>query len=343
MEKYTRWRDAGTGIAPFLPVAVPESLAAMLPLRILLFLVRFPVLSVLLLIHIILVDFILGNTLSYLYDQAYLTVRRQSARTILFCAGFHSIPISWDERKWPNMRGGDVIITNRSSPLDHLLLLALVPGVLFTRSAGDGVYGLRSLGAGMVDAFRLETRVEQGYSLDQLRALYQVVPIPSFQHQSHDSISNKNKKSSISISNSNSNNRKADDKENKENKENKKTKKKERERQRAIVVFPECTTSNNRGLLKFTDAYVLQSGPAFVISIKYANPAYLATPLPGFTASLAFTWALCSRLHHGVRIRGSSHVVTGSASEEALAKLGRLAQTALGLADKSAFLQAFIT
>jgi hypothetical protein len=60
---------------------------------------------------------------------------------------------------------------------------------------------------------------------------------------------------------------------------------------RPIVVFPECTTSNGRGLLKFADAFVGTSIPVrdyqvFIMCIRQvSSPSYLTaiTCKPGMT------------------------------------------------------------
>ncbi|KAI5849095.1 hypothetical protein BZA05DRAFT_446168 [Tricharina praecox] len=71
---------------------------------------------------------------------------------------------------------------------------------------------------------------------------------------------------------------------------------------RTILVFPEATPTNGRGILRFTPA--LASAPRkvkiFPISLKY-TPADITTPVPG--AYQKFVWSLLSRPTHCIRVR----------------------------------------
>ena len=71
---------------------------------------------------------------------------------------------------------------------------------------------------------------------------------------------------------------------------------------RAIVVFPECTTTNGRGILPYSPS-LLTSPPRtkiFPISLRY-TPADITTPLPG--TYLTFLWDLLSKPTHCIRVR----------------------------------------
>ena len=104
---------------------------------------------------------------------------------------------------------------------------------------------------------------------------------------------------------------------------------------RVIVVFPECTTTNGRGILKFAPS-LLTAAPKtkiFPISLRY-TAADITTPVPG--SYLLFLWNLLSKPTHCIRVRiaeyvhndgaangtelwpGKSHLgsVAGSASDE---------------------------
>lgn len=106
-------------------------------------------------------------------------------------------------------------------------------------------------------------------------------------------------------------------------------------RDRVILVFPECTTSNNRGLLAFCPLMVDE---AYVMSIKYNNPPHLSTPVPGKYWN--FIWSLGSVMSHGCRLKGSSKKVEFEFAE-ALAKFARIPKTSLGIDDKIEFLRAW--
>lgn len=104
---------------------------------------------------------------------------------------------------------------------------------------------------------------------------------------------------------------------------------------RVIVVFPECTTSNNRGLLAFCP---LMLDRAFVMSIKYNNPAYLSTPIP--KTYWSFLWALASLLSHSCRLKGSSQQLELDFAG-AIARFARVPKTNLGIDQKEEFLEAW--
>ncbi len=71
---------------------------------------------------------------------------------------------------------------------------------------------------------------------------------------------------------------------------------------RVVVVFPECTTTNGRGILPFSPS-LLTAPPGtkiFPISLRYTPPD-VTTPVPG--QYLSFIWNLLSRPTHCIRVR----------------------------------------
>ena len=201
------------------------------------------------------------------------------ARSILFVAGYTDVPISTDGRKVTKPTGGDVVVANRSSPIDVLLLLWVYPTALFTTSDRAGLVAERSTLGAIADAFLLENRPGRaGTTLAVLR---------------------------------------------------------KRHRNRVIVVFPEGTASNNRGVLAFGQVAI---GEAFVTAIKYNNPPTVTTAVPGSYG--AFVWALTSVPLHGCRIRGSAHRVTADHAD-LLAKYARIPKTSLGVQEKASFVEAW--
>jgi len=72
--------------------------------------------------------------------------------------------------------------------------------------------------------------------------------------------------------------------------------------QRVIVVFPECTTTNGRGILPLSPS--LLSAPAttkiFPVNLRYTPPD-ITTPVPGLYWS--FLWNLLSQQTHCIRVR----------------------------------------
>lgn len=71
---------------------------------------------------------------------------------------------------------------------------------------------------------------------------------------------------------------------------------------RVVVVFPECTTSNGRGILPFSPS-LLTAPPwtkVFPFSLRYTN-ADITTPLPG--RYFTFLWNLCGTFAHAINVR----------------------------------------
>ena len=142
----------------------------------------------------------------------------------------------------------------------------------------------------------------------------------------------------------------------------------------AIVVFPECTTTNGRGILPFSPSLLTAPPTAkiFPISLRYTAPD-ITTPIPG--TYLSFFWNLLSKPTHCIRVRiaesvynqrvnqddvshddraSSSDTLLGSeegenmnASEKrvlervanALTRLGRVKRVGLGVKDKEGFVK----
>src|SRR4051794_20027489 len=71
---------------------------------------------------------------------------------------------------------------------------------------------------------------------------------------------------------------------------------------RVIVVFPECTTTNGRGILPFSPS--LLSAPAgakiFPVSLRY-TPGDVTTAAPGL--HWTFLWNILSKPTHCIRVR----------------------------------------
>ncbi|ORY71008.1 uncharacterized protein BCR38DRAFT_330026 [Pseudomassariella vexata] len=146
---------------------------------------------------------------------------------------------------------------------------------------------------------------------------------------------------------------------------------------RAVVVFPECTTTNGKGVMPLSPS--LLASPSdnniFPVSIRY-TPNDITTPIPG--AWTTFLWNLLSRPTNCIRVRiaepvqnkpnepngvnhqpgESSSSSSSAASEdgetptreeqrildkigEALARLARNKRVGLTLRDKAAFVEAW--
>lgn len=137
---------------------------------------------------------------------------------------------------------------------------------------------------------------------------------------------------------------------------------------RPIAVFPECTTTNGRGILPLSPSIVADL-PArtkiFPISVRY-TPADITTPVPA--SYCTFLWNLLSRPTHFIRVRVAEAVESvdksspstpldmasgdGDSTEltkderavidrvgEALARLGRVKRVGLGVREKQEFVR----
>lgn len=73
---------------------------------------------------------------------------------------------------------------------------------------------------------------------------------------------------------------------------------------RVIVVFPEATTSNGRGVLRLSPSLLSASKTTsiFPVSLRY-DPADVVTPIPGWIEAVRFIWRLSSRSTHCIRVR----------------------------------------
>lgn len=146
---------------------------------------------------------------------------------------------------------------------------------------------------------------------------------------------------------------------------------------RYIVVFPECTTSNGRGILPFSPSLLSASSKTkiYPVSLRYTTPD-ITTPIPH--TYFTFLWNLCSKPTHCIRTRiaeyshnpstrpstaktsaldssdasseaetlvGDEHDPSLTKDErqfldkiaEALARLGRVKRVGLGVKDKQDF------
>ena len=129
---------------------------------------------------------------------------------------------------------------------------------------------------------------------------------------------------------------------------------------RPVVVFPECTPTNGRGILPFGPAVatVPPNTPVFPVSLRY-TAADVTTPVP--RAYITFLWNLLSRPNHVIRVRIARSERNAKAEAEqmdgagdakaaprmpdrvadALARLGRVQRVGLGVKEKRAFVQAW--
>jgi hypothetical protein len=148
---------------------------------------------------------------------------------------------------------------------------------------------------------------------------------------------------------------------------------------RVIAVFPECGTTNGKGVLPLSPCLlaVPAENPIFPVSMRYTPPD-VTTPVPGAKALAIFLWKLLGTSPHTIRVRlaeavfntsGASNGVSHTEAQtgaprggwegraedqptaeeqklldrvaEALARLGRVKRVGLTLKEKKAFVKAW--
>ncbi|EAW14303.1 lysophosphatidic acid acyltransferase LOA1 [Aspergillus clavatus NRRL 1] len=330
MEKFSQFRDRGSGIAPFLPIP-SQALGFKLPIGIFLFCVRLPIL--------------IFVCLSYFLVLQWLPIGSLGKKASLWC--ILGVPSIWwidlqvdgvrkgslSKQHQSRLPGpGSVIASSFTSPIDAVYLAAIFNPV-FTASYPH---------SRKVEHISLFQAILRAFASPQVR------PAPKTRLVDLATLIKKYPG-------------------------------------RPIVTFPECTTTNARGILPLSHALaaVPPRTKVFPISLRY-TPADVVTPLPG--SYVSFLWKLLSRPTHCMRVRIAECVVNeagaGAASEsgaasgasrgagydtnyfdtlaqdedvelrpaeralldnvaDALARLGRVKRVGLGVKDKQAFLQSW--
>lgn len=264
MEKYSQYRDRGSGIAPFLPVASTPS-GVYLPLHIFLFILKLPFLITVSLTYFL---FLQWMPLGSLVKKAMLWM-------ILGIPGIWWIDLQIDGVKKGSLAGhaskvpgpSNVIASSFTSPVDSLYLAAIFDPI-FTISYPH-------------------TRQVQYVSLlgSILRALSKPreYPPPNARLIDLGTLVSEHPK-------------------------------------RVIVVFPECTTTNGRGILPFAPS-LLSISPTtkiFPVNLRYSPPD-ITTPVPG--AYWSFIWNLLSQPTHCIRVR-IAEVVYNTSKTSGASKAG---------------------
>ncbi|EEB08869.1 acyltransferase [Schizosaccharomyces japonicus yFS275] len=142
MEKFTRWRDPSTGIAPFYPIRQYEniSLAILIPLRISLSVIRGSLVA-----FVFFVYFVLTTILNFLFGKAcpklVSFVHNSLLQLILFLLGFLNTRFTkiGSFVQGDSLQPGDIIAVNHTSPID-VLILALRYNPVFVASYADSQY-----------------------------------------------------------------------------------------------------------------------------------------------------------------------------------------------------------
>ncbi|KAL1305847.1 hypothetical protein AAFC00_004003 [Neodothiora populina] len=256
MEKYSAFRDRGSGIAPFFPIPTQPAGVA-LPFHVFLFVVR--------------VTILLPFSLLYFLVLAWLPIgslgKKAALWVMLGVPGIWWIDLAVDGVKKGSLgqnqhrlpHPGSVIASSHTSPIDALYLAAIFDPI-FTQSFPNERKVLRiGLWQAMLNAL-LQPALEppKGAKLVDIAALLAHRP------------------------------------------------------DRCIAIFPESTATNGRGILPFSPG--LLTVPArtkiFPVSLRY-TPADITTPVPG--AWFDFTWNLCSKPTHCIRVRIAEAVYNDAA------------------------------
>ncbi|KAG1839080.1 hypothetical protein C8R48DRAFT_621886 [Suillus tomentosus] len=275
MEKFSSFRDPGTGIQPFLAPVPPQErdlfVTISTPIRAVVAVTRTVVIIVLISIHFVLVHVIgfICRPVPPLQDVISWLGTVLLARLALYVIGFWSVSTELIVRKrgsascsnkW-NPRAGDLIVSNWSSWIEVLWLaykynplfvlpVANAPAASSARDASSISYtpgrktGTGSAAISSFDRVLSSPEVIRGFrqvSLLEIISSTGKTPLaPSSVHlRSLDDI--------------------------------------RRSARRPVVVFPECTTSNGRGLLRFADVFNGASVPTkgynmFLMCVRYDPP-----------------------------------------------------------------------
>ncbi|GAA6007199.1 hypothetical protein JCM11491_003041 [Sporobolomyces phaffii] len=327
MEKYSKWRDPSTGVAPFLYPLSPASTDAALPpvLRVVtvpcsavIGAFRSLLVALLLLAQAILVDGVLSVFLLYppLHYVLSRTCNSAISRVILFVLGVaiisvETIRLAKTGRSPPQVafepRQGDLIVSNSSSYVD-LLYLSFRHNATF-----------------LAPVFSADFKVTGWKRASLVRAVWENGRIPGR------TTGDKGETLEGALKNSHG----------------------------PAVLFPECTTSNNRAVLKFPSlsnqalAKLSSATKIFVLAFKYPAPTRLTPslthPIPShspFLGPIPHLYSMTSSLSlHTLSVRRlhpseSPRKLEWEGLEELVAATGRFKRLGgLGSKEKEAFLE----
>ncbi|KAH8653184.1 hypothetical protein BGZ60DRAFT_496872 [Tricladium varicosporioides] len=261
MEKYSQFRDRGSGIAPFFPVSSTPA-GIYLPVHVFLFLVKLPFLIAISTTYFL---FLQWFPLGSLFKKAILWM-------ILGIPGIWWIDLQIDGVKKGSLakkhegrvpEPGHVIASSFTSPIDSLYLAAIFDPI-FTISYPHTrqVQYISLFGAIFRALAKPQEYPPKGARMTDLRTLVAEHPT------------------------------------------------------RVIVVFPECTTTNGRGIMPFSPSLLTTPSQTkiFPISLRYTPPD-VTTPIPG--QYWAFMWNLLSQPSHCIRVRIAEVVYNNSISTDA--------------------------
>ncbi|KAG1755801.1 hypothetical protein EDB19DRAFT_1892004 [Suillus lakei] len=332
MEKFSSFRDPGTGIQPFLaPVATTGTAIVAL--------IRTAVIIVLISIHFVFVHVIgfLCRPVPPLQDVISWLGTALLARLALYVIGFWSVPTELivrkrgktPEIKW-NPRAGDLIVSNWSSWIEVLWLayqynplfvlpVANAPAASSARDASAISYTPgRKTGTGSAAISSFDRVLS---SPEAIRGFRQVslLEIISSTGNTPSALSSAPLRSLDDI---------------------------RRSARRPVVVFPECTTSNGRGLLRFADVFDGASVPTkgYNIFLMYTIPPTPSQPSLSHSVPdtilnpLRHLFQICTCLSpQSISIR-QLPLSESPSSQLFIARMGKMKRVGFGWEDKYAFL-----
>ncbi|KAJ4481430.1 hypothetical protein C8J55DRAFT_52978 [Lentinula edodes] len=274
MEKYSAYRDPGTGIQPFLtPIPSPSSHsavlpAALLPIRYVVGLVRLALIILLAIVYVLLV------TVFAVIPPLKRAVSSAIIRTVLFCLGFLWIPTEMVSKKrgrsqkstddW-NPSAGDLIISNWASWVELLWLAYRFDPVFVIPIPESPVQKLSSVTSSPISSTpgRRSGRSSMP-GIASSRTPSSQIQIIGFNPVSLFTLLKETGRAPPYTSVTGATTTRSLD-------EIRKTS------GRPVVIFPECTTSNGRGLLRFAELFKQTSLPVkgydvFIMCVRYDPP-----------------------------------------------------------------------
>nr|GAT54031.1 predicted protein [Mycena chlorophos] len=368
MEKYSQFRDPGTGVQPFLPLVPPAPnlvSKVLVPLAWLVGVLRIALLLMVFGVYLALsaVSVVL-RPIPYLGPVISLVFTAISARLALVCLSLW-VSVENVTRKrgrsakdiesW-HPRAGDLIVSNwvswvevlwlaaRFDPVFVLPVTETAPSLAPAKAATDAISHTpgRRTGTGSANvqsAVRAATErvpVAGFRQVSLLTMLLSTGRTPLFSANKHESLETIRARS-----------------------------------RRPVVAFPECTTSNGRALLRFADVFKqkvpVQGYNVFVMCVRYDPPTHfsatLAHTVPTALNPLPHIWSVATSLApQTVSIRllapsespssqifVTSEFLSGPAIPDPLAEvcaaliaqIGKMKRTGMGWEDKSMFLDFF--
>ncbi|KAF2973310.1 hypothetical protein GQX73_g313 [Xylaria multiplex] len=275
MEKYSQFRDRGSGISPFLPTTQPTSVTAKI-IGAWIFIIRLPLLVAYCTLYFLVLDHL----------PIPPVLRKLLLWAMMAIPGIWWIDLQLDGVKRGSLsqqpasrfpRERAVIAAQFTSPVDAVYLAAIFDPIFVISYPDTRKVRRVSLFRAVALALAPPNTAAPRTGLTDLRALVKENP------------------------------------------------------HRVIVVFPEMTTTNGKGILPFSPSLLATPADAkiFPVSMRYTAPD-ITTPIP--SAWLSFLWNLLRRPTHCVRVRvaegvsNTSVAINGSTHPDMDDKVGRGAE-----------------